>query len=327
MKNNVTSRSIRIEYDDPPVLYKTFSFQKKKSTLSKLIGKKEYDFSSTKDEDYTSFVYIKSGSTPYNKLDLEVFTTSLFKSLINQYNGIKPITDPNVVLDKYIKEQKDFIDSLTFDEQELLRTYTYKGDRVINNILRYKVAPTQPTEIVPHITKLAPSIKVYSRRGGEVETTVPTPSEIKKKEPAEIVGTLPLYINKFLNIFKKVPVLKKSLTVYRGIEGTEGLNIHDNQFLSTSYEQGPGRRFAGSKCCFLTITLQPGVRALFIEPLSEFENEKEILVGPPFKATVTKGANEKEYNVTISPVSKGGLTYKRKHKTRLTRRKQMKFKQ
>ncbi len=317
-----------IEYDDPPVLNKQIEFKPKQSsqTSSSL---------SNKTINYSSVIKIRSGSTPPNHEDLHGISKHFLDDIFNDLDFLRKwvsVDFESTDFNKYKKEQYDFLETLTSDEKRLLKTYTYQGDRVINDILRNNVSQTQPTRIVHNITKLDPNIKEYSRRGGEVETTVPTPSEIKQKAPVDIVGTLPLYINKFLNVFKKVPVLKTPLKVYRGIKADEVTEIHGNQFLSTSYDMHAINSFRGEDCCTLFITLQPGVRALFIHALSPYKHEKEILVGPPFKATIKKTTYEGfeaegQYDVTISPVSRGGITYKRKRKTRLTRRKKLKFKQ
>jgi hypothetical protein len=239
-------------------------------------------------------------------------------------------------LQNFKSDQWKFLNTLAEPEKTVLGLYTHEGDRIINGLLR-----TQGIEqrndgvhdsIYFGIKNVPEPIKDIVRRGGDIETIVPSPSEIRKKPLTEVVGNLRPFLSKFLNTFQKVPVLKEELKVYRGVKGISGLKLDDVQFLSTSYDRKVASNFiSGSTCCMLNITLQPGVRALYIEPLSQYKAEQEILVGPPFVATIQKNPSPKdenleEYDVVISPrKSKGGRTYRRKKTAKKTHRR--KFKQ
>ena len=234
-------------------------------------------------------------------------------------------------LQKFISAQRAFINSgLTPDERQILTLYTYQGDGIINGLLRNQGIPQLPGEtgsIYQNIKKIPDDIKEIARRGGTVETSVPSPSEIRKKPLTEIVGNLRPFLSKFLNTFQKIPVSQVPLKVYRGVKGEIGLKLNDNQFLSTSYTKDVALKFIYKEpCCLLNITLQPGVRAAFIKDISSFSGEDEILVGPPFTTTITKtttpsSTGKQEYDVVISPRKpRAGKTSKRKRNAKKTRR-------
>jgi hypothetical protein len=227
----------------------------------------------------------------------------------------------NPEFEKFFTSQYKFIQSLTPEEKKILKSYTYKGDRVINTILRSTSTPTYSS--FPPLVKNTPFIKQFVK-GGDIQTIIPTPAEIKEKPPINIVGALPLYMNKFLTIFKKLPPLKESIKVYRGISSTDGLNFEGDQFLSTSYKTSTAAIFSGEDCCILNITVYPGVKALWIEPLSRYTEESEILIVPPFKVTYSKMPNKyrytTQYNVVIKPVvsAGGGKTRRRSKRSHRT---------
>jgi hypothetical protein len=222
---------------------------------------------------------------------------------------LKQKTIDKDVLYEYIKEQQAFLETLTPDERNLLKSYTLFGDRVINQVLRGNITNVQEENKV-FMTNLKSFIRanpLFQPQG--VQTRI------------QRFGIVPEYVGMFLNVFKKVPVLKKELTVYRGIEREQDILTHGNEFLSTSYSPNVSRLFSGPDCCFLTIRLKPGIRAFLVEEISNYRDEKEILIGPPFEVNVSK-VDTKNFNVSISPkiYKKGSGRKTRRRKDKKIRR-------
>jgi Leucine-rich repeat (LRR) protein len=211
-------------------------------------------------------------------------------------NTNKVYKKPSIQLGDFMDEQKEFLKSLTNKQRNILYFYTQYGDRVINEVLRGNISNIKKHNPV-FITNLLMFIKnndIYKRKENN-----------KNNSTRKITNTgiVKEFISDFLNVFKKVPLLKDEVNVYRGVKRKEDINNHGNEFLSTSYFKIIANKFAGDGCCALVITLKPGVRALWIEPISRFPNEKEILICPPFKFEETSH-NNGVYNITISPVEK-----------------------
>jgi hypothetical protein len=116
------------------------------------------------------------------------------------------------------------------------------------------------------------------------------------------IGLVREYVVNLVSIFKKAPLLKEELTVYRGVKREQDIFVHGNELLSTSYDKYYAKdQFQGSApCCLLTITLKPGIRTIWIEYVSTLAIEREILVGPPFQVELDK-VDSANYNVIISP--------------------------
>jgi hypothetical protein len=92
------------------------------------------------------------------------------------------------------------------------------------------------------------------------------------------------YTKRFRELMMRVPPVESPFRVFRGVAPDEGaIQVFPLRgFSSTTYDP-----FTASldiftdvvtKCCVMDITLQPGVRALWIEPISDFEGEREILI-------------------------------------------------
>lgn len=198
--------------------------------------------------------------------------------------------------DKYSEEQQSFLNSLSEKEKKILSFYTKFGDVIINNILRGNVT-TENKDLMIAIKNFQENYPEYSK--------------------STEYGFIRVFISDFLNIFKKAPKLKNELTVYRGIKNENYVSPITNELLSTSLSKEHALRFQGqSPCCLLTITLKPGIRTIYMAPISQFLAEDEVLVGPPFKVDSKEKTSNSEYKLTLSPDTyrKGGKTYRKKNK-------------
>jgi Ankyrin repeats (many copies)/Ankyrin repeat len=227
---------------------------------------------------------------------------------------------------KFFTTQQDILRSLREPERRILTTYTEFGDRITNGVLRGNIAKVATENPV-----LIGSIRKFMTAYGPI-----CPPQINVKTGTNVdVGIVRCYVTEFMRVFNKIPVSNEELTVYRGVQRPEDINIHGNEFLSTSLEADIGRKFVNKKdpkkCCFMKITIKPGVRVMYMEPITRYSREEEILIGPPFKVTKlikhTKIEDGEEvdtgtYELEISPAPKytRGATRRRKHRKRKTNR-------
>ena len=87
-------------------------------------------------------------------------------------------------------------------------------------------------------------------------------------------------------IIMNSPPLKKEMHVYRGTYthyySNKKMDIFKNQsFTSTSFYSTVIEKFAGAPgCCVTEFILKPGAHCLWLDPITHFENEMEILLPP-----------------------------------------------
>jgi hypothetical protein len=175
----------------------------------------------------------------------------------------------------YFQEQLDFINSLTQHERNILASYTYKGDRLINGLLKNTLSSGK--ELCDYLKTAGPEFPF-----AELPTESNCLSLVKK------------YEQEFSSIFKRVPVLKTKLRVFRAFIPVVGwkpggfyskLTSPSQEYMSTTYasqDDAEIRGFMNSQddngCCLMEMILEPGIRALWIEPISKIPNEREIVV-------------------------------------------------
>lgn len=258
------------------------------------------------------------------------------KARVTDYNMFVPVI-PNRIVD-FTLNQHRWLLSLTPRERYLLALYTYTGDRVINQILRgnqqdikQRNCPFEKT--IPLFDEYYQKIK--NLNGGQA-TALPvdyTPLSVEQTTSAlekSTLGSLRMFTNELLNLTKKAPVVKELMYAYRGVKREEDIHTHGNEFLSTTFNEKIAKQFQGdAPCCFLYIAIHPGVRVIWMDPVSNFQppnSENEILICPPFNVTKRKLYKD-SYAVSISPIqkyarpSKGGKTRKSKKTIKKTRRK------
>jgi len=172
----------------------------------------------------------------------------------------------------YFKEQLEFINSLSERDRAVLASYTHQGDRVINGILRG--------------TLTGASLCEYMKTSNLPFPETPTESNCQTLAKN--------YLSEFSSIFKRVPVLKTKMRVFRGFMPTPGwkpmgfytkASSPSQEYMSTTYATGSDSLLAeymdkdkDNACCVMELILEPGVRALWIEPLSKYQGEREIVI-------------------------------------------------
>jgi len=89
------------------------------------------------------------------------------------------------------------------------------------------------------------------------------------------------HYNNILDVFDVGPVVKTSITLYRGM--TKRYKMFDNEsFISTTTDKNIAKTFGkGSSCCLYIITLTPGQYTILpLEHISEMPEEYEVLLPP-----------------------------------------------
>jgi len=128
-------------------------------------------------------------------------------------------------------------------------------------------------------------------------------------------------------MISRAPALTQKLSVYRGVDKKEAMNISGKNVVSTSVNQRVANRFKTEtrECCMLKITIEPGVRVIAVDECYRTSvpglcREAEVIVCPPFTFRIT-GGDENEKQATISPgVPKGGRRRTKRHKRKSRRR-------
>ena len=210
------------------------------------------------------------------------------------------------------KAQTEFLASLSREEKDLLTSYIANGVPILNGVL------LQNIDVPPN--KIGEVVRAF------IETNHPEPSK---------VGFIQKYLNDFLRLVNRAPVLKEELSVWRGIKSKDELANYGNAFLSTSHSEIMAGFFKNKKekCCMLRMHIKPGVRVIYIESFRRGAYDKmnsrrtppnlrEILVIPPYNAAVVD-EGEGNYTVTLTPkapyVRRAGT--RRRRKRRATHRK------
>jgi hypothetical protein len=174
----------------------------------------------------------------------------------------------------YFDDQKAFLDGLTPEERLILASYTYYGDGLINTMMR---GGWTPASLMEHLQV------AYTRT--DAFATILGP--LKELNEENCMARVTTYIERFQTVFNKVPVLKKPMRLFRGINpnetfnpGTQEMSSPTMDYLSTTYDPIYTRlnSYIGKECCAYEFNLHPGVRALWIEPISTFPGEAEILI-------------------------------------------------
>lgn len=204
----------------------------------------------------------------------------------------------------FLREQADFINSLSIKEYPILKSYTFLGDEIINRVLRGNVNPLSEVEATQLVKKHKQLTALFS-------------SFIN-------VTNIPSYVSSFMNIVKKSPVLKNTIVLYRGLrlKSNTTINQISNEIISATYNPEIVKNFIGENCCFMVIYVKPGVKALLMEDMSRFKDENEVIIIPPYSVNVRK-IRDDLLEAIVSPVNyvrKAGTLKSRSKKAHKTRR-------
>jgi len=174
----------------------------------------------------------------------------------------------------YFREQNEFLDALTPKERLILKSYSYYGDGLINTMLR---GGWTPASLIAHLQV------AYTRT--DAFKTILGPLDQLNEE--NCMARVTLYIERFQSVFDKAPKLKKPMRLFRGINpnetfnpGVQEMSSPTMDYLSTTYDPiyTGLNSYIGKECCAYEFIVHPGVRALWIEPVSKFPGEAEIVI-------------------------------------------------
>ena len=107
-------------------------------------------------------------------------------------------------------------------------------------------------------------------------------------------------------LFSLVDPLSEPITLYRGVR-LEAFTKEDYGFVSTSYDIRQASYYSNPKCCLMVINVPVGTRCIFVEKISQYEDEKEVLLPRNGKFVLTsvglsQEPDEKDrYFVTFIP--------------------------
>ena len=80
-------------------------------------------------------------------------------------------------------------------------------------------------------------------------------------------------------IFSALAPIKKPITLYRGISAESPADIKsDNAYISTTHKEFITELFAYDNCCIIEFTISPGSKVLFVESVSSFKDEGEVII-------------------------------------------------
>lgn len=106
------------------------------------------------------------------------------------------------------------------------------------------------------------------------------------------------------DVFKYIPPIEKSITVYRGVKFESSseftTDLNDFGFISTTYDKPIAFEFLDDyTCCLLEITLDPGTKVIPLESFSKYPVEKELLL-PPGKFSLIRSINANYFGKSIT---------------------------
>jgi hypothetical protein len=229
-------------------------------------------------------------------------------------NGLSTCLSQDDTLPRaWFDEQIAFLRSLTPAERNLLRSYTRNGDEVVNLVLRG--GPTVKDDLMRIVNRLKTPTSQLSTtfmdengyrvtKGGLIETTKRVnffDVELDTITDANVMKVASRYVDTFRALMKRVPPVTTPFRVFRGVAPEDDeIKVYPLRgFSSTSYDPFTASidifTNQESKCCVMDIRLEKGVRALWIEPISHFEQEREILIDSTNVSTVIDKASTRKY--------------------------------
>ncbi len=237
------------------------------------------------------------------KIDFEVFCNKYNKKFINE---LYVLTNPKNY-EEWIEEQNMFIKSLTPTEIYTLRCHTHDGDIIINYFIRNNLQIDKDIDVIGNEIERKSTLIVEKRQFKSNRDYILFYYQIKEylyekyKKISELTRIeleeyiienykdfewdkiLLLYIRDINNIFKKCPVVKKSLVIYRGStndyylqNSRKGVHI-TNTLSSHTLNPKVAVGYSGINCCIMRVKLSKGSKAILIDNISGYEEEEILL--------------------------------------------------
>ncbi len=238
------------------------------------------------------------------KITYETFHNKYNKKFINELYVITNQAD----YESWIEEQNRFIKSLTPEEIYTLRCHTHDGDIIVNYFIRNNFIIDKDIDRVGYGNERKSTLIVEKKQFNSnrdyilfyyqiKEYLYSTKKEITKLSRIDFENyiianykdfewnkILSLYIRDIKNIFKKCPVVKKPIVIYRGSNddyflknSTRGKYVA-NTLTSNTLNPKVAIGYSGINCCTMRVKLSKGCLAILIDNVSAYEGEDEILL-------------------------------------------------
>jgi hypothetical protein len=246
-------------------------------------------------------------------LDFKFDTDNLGRGI----NGFVENYDFRTTDMKFFQRNKEFLESLTVRELVVLSGYTHNGDKLVNILLR------GDSGLKPYIDSIWPMDFKNPKRRNLIPIYFQLLDVISKEDnPKPVLDWMKTHdrnddfykiieecINKYIlelqAIFAKVPKLEKEMIAFRGTKtfyyGTDKSDVFINgDFTSASISPNIALSFTTDDCCFTQMKLKPGMRVIFIEPVTQHRTELEILIAPGHKFKILKNKVKKLLSIPSS---------------------------
>lgn len=224
----------------------------------------------------------------------------------------KDKTEDFIIDRDWIISSNNYILNLSLEDKFTVYGYTHNGDVIVNMILRnnekdirdYILNPERITDrryqpLFFHLRKVL-STKDYGIKDNVLDMMLSDDffvsykalcknQTFKEMIPEEAyIDAAKMFLEELLRIVNNSPPIQQKTVVYRGsrtlyYSTTNRKTFKNNTFMSTSYGIWGARSFADTrnkKCCMKRIILNPGTKALFMDCITQYESETEILLPP-----------------------------------------------
>lgn len=205
----------------------------------------------------------------------------------------------------WIKANQEYINKLSTRDKFTIFGYTHNGDKFINLLLqseeafiKYKNNAIEARQKEAYFCLFFFMIdamkdigwKDYEKFGEIYEMDdIPSLYKLLFKKLDTITDEIFIQATKYFmgalqEIIQNSPPTTKEMIVYRGVkdryyQDKSGMFVNTT-FLSTSFDPVVAHKFSGfDECCLKKIIIPPGSRGLFMEGISMYSNEREILFG------------------------------------------------
>jgi len=223
----------------------------------------------SKNKDITTILKYITSNQIYTTHTKNIIKTS--PNYITSYRLQIPEIQMGVQIEKFkpsiqfLEEQTFYIQNLDRVDKEILQFYSYQGDRLMNAYLRNSLDKNKAKKTLIENKKVLTLYFITNNIIPENITDI------------QLLNILTDFISRITRIMSNAPKLDKDIVVYRG-QTTETNNFNSLGLLSTTIDYSMAQQFGEY---INHIILPKGGECLWMESISEYPGEKEILL--PFR--------------------------------------------
>jgi hypothetical protein len=198
---------------------------------------------------------------------------------------------------EFFDDQMQFFNTLTSEEKTILSVYTTDGDKIINSVLR-----GQENIILNDLIN-----QLKKDYGNSI---IPLLFDVNEITEENKINAFNAYVAKIQQIFEKTPAVRTQFKVFRG---TQTPTPEFKGITSTTYDpmnNSLTTAFSGPDCCIYELTVMPGAKAIWLDPISNFSNEREIILSDKNTINITKQTKKEvwSYLTKLRPLNKSTKT-------------------